>query len=86
MIDKLAHLPVALTNQAHDGDLRRIMLGKTPKQNALADAASAEYAYPLAFPDWKQPIDHAHSGHQALGDVPALQWVGRWSMKWVVSK
>jgi hypothetical protein len=77
LLDELTHLATTLTDQGHDDDIRRRVLGHHPQQRTLADTAAGEQAEALPLAHREQGIDRAHTDVQGLANRPAQQRIDR---------
>ena len=73
LLEKIAHLAVALADQRDHADVGRIVPRHRAQQRALAHARAAEDPDALPFAEGQQTVDRADAGHQRLRDVLALQ-------------
>jgi hypothetical protein len=77
VLQKRAHLAVALADQGDDGDVGGVVAGHRSEQRALAHAAAAENAHALPFAAQRQPVDGPYAGDHRLGDVLAVERASR---------
>jgi|SRR6185437_2945750 len=77
MLQKSAHLTVALAYESNYGDIGRTLPRHCPKQRALSNSASAEDSDSLPKPAWKQSVYGANPGYKGSAYMLTLKGSGR---------
>ncbi|MDT4837043.1 hypothetical protein FQZ97_707640 [compost metagenome] len=77
VLQELAHLPAALADQGHHGDIHVGALDQHAHQRGLAPARRREDAHALAFAASQHAVQRPHAQLQRLGNDAAFQGVRR---------